>query len=85
MIYQHNGIAVNLYSLKVIRIEKTEESGYLVFEFDNAIIAVLKDETDELLDGSYRNEPFSQYYEDIGALEADFKIWVDAWNEAVIS
>ena len=85
MIYQHNGIAVNLYSLKVIRIEKTEEGGYLVFEFDNAIIAVLKDETDELLDGSYRNEPFFYFFEDIGALEADFKIWVDAWNEAVVS
>ena len=85
MIHQHNGIAIHLYDLKAIRMEQQGEGGQLIFEFINAIILREELEGGRWVERSYRNEPVIQYYDDMVDLDENFKIWVEVWNDFVVS
>ena len=85
MIHQHNGVAIHLYDLKAVRMEYEGVGGYLIFEFNNAIISVEELESGNFVDRSYRNEPVSQFYDDLIDLRDNFKTWVEVWSEFVIS
>lgn len=81
----HNGIAIHLYDLKAIRMEPQEDGGHLIFEFNNAIILMEELESGRWVERSYRNEPVLQYYEDMVDVDANFKIWVEVWNDFVVN
>lgn len=83
MIHEHNGIAISLYSLKALRTELSGEGGFLIFEFDNALVRLENDETGKWVERSYRNEPLSQFYDDVLDLQESFDAWIGVWNNFV--
>jgi len=84
MIYEHNGIAISFYDLKALKTELSAEGGYLIFEFNNALIRREELESGRWVDCSYRNEPVSQYYDNGLELKQSFDIWIKAWSDFIM-
>ncbi|WP_128414255.1 hypothetical protein [Chryseobacterium sp. Leaf394] len=85
MIHHHNGIAISFYDLKALRMEHAGEGGYLIFEFNNAIVYEEDSENGKLMERSYRNEPVSQYYDDVLELQDSFNTWIQVWAEFLLN
>ncbi|MFC0345933.1 hypothetical protein [Epilithonimonas hispanica] len=82
MIASYKGLAVSLSSLKAIKSEISGEGGFLLFEFNNVLIELDDpDNRQEDIDFlSFRNEPVTQYFDDVLDLKESFSWWVKAWN-----
>ena len=80
MVYEHGGLALNLFKLKAVRMEKAERGGYLIFEFHNIIREVLVDKVSDLWESrSYEDAPISQYFDDVADLELHYHEWTGLW------
>ncbi|KQS91929.1 hypothetical protein ASG21_05585 [Chryseobacterium sp. Leaf394] len=65
--------------------EHAGEGGYLIFEFNNAIVYEEDSENGKLMERSYRNEPVSQYYDDVLELQDSFNTWIQVWAEFLLN
>ncbi|MFC0345936.1 hypothetical protein [Epilithonimonas hispanica] len=81
MIYQHGGIALNLFRLKAIKKQVTGRDGYLIFEFHNMVrVSETSHNSNVWEENSYENAPVSQYYDNLADLELYYEEWVNTWS-----
>ena len=82
MVYEHGGLALNLFKLKAIKMEKDKHGGYLVFEFHNFVREIeVKKGSGIWEDRSYENSPVSQYFDNWADLELHYHEWTGLWFE----
>lgn len=82
MIYDHGGIALNLFNLKAVKKEINGHDGKLVFEFHNMIRSAETTAGSGIFeDKSYSNASITQYFEDLTDLELHYQEWLGIWTQ----
>lgn len=80
MIYEHGGLALNLFNIKAVKKEVTGREGRLVFEFHNMIRSVEREAgRDVWEDYSYENASVIQHFDNLADLELHYEEWVNLW------
>ncbi|KFC19043.1 hypothetical protein [Epilithonimonas lactis] len=82
MVYEHGGLALNLFKLKAIKMEKDDRGGNLIFEFHNLFREVQVDKDQDLWETrSYEDSPVSQYFDDHADLVLHYEEWTNLWYQ----
>ncbi len=82
MIFEHGGIALNLFKLKAIKKEKDNRGGYLIFEFYDTLHDVEKTpNSDQWEDKPFAESPVSQYFDDFTDLQIHYEEWIGMWKQ----
>lgn len=82
MILYNGGIAINLIDVKAIHMEFLKQGGYLIFELNNILLPIYKDEIEATELKSFPNDPVKYYIETSDSLRAYFKEWVQLWQDS---
>lgn len=81
MIYEHDGLALNLFQIKAIKKERRKKGGVLVFEFYNTIMNVETSLNSGVWEKrSFPNASVSQNFDDSDNLEIAYHEWVGLWQ-----
>ena len=82
MIFDHGGLALNLFELKAVKKQITDRGGFLIFEFHNIIRNTeVRYNSNIWEDRSFENADITQYFEDRIDLELHYQEWVGIWQQ----
>lgn len=82
MIYEHGGLALNLFNIKAVKKEVTAKGGCIVFEFHNMIRSVETiADSNVWEDRAFENASITQYFEDSTDLQLHYEEWVGIWTQ----
>lgn len=82
MVYEHGGLALNLFKLKAIKMEKADRGGFLIFEFHNLFREIQIDKEQNLWETrSFDDSPVNQYFDDHVDLVLHYEEWTSLWRQ----
>ncbi|SFH77803.1 hypothetical protein [Halpernia frigidisoli] len=82
MINYNGDLAIDLDTVKAIKMVFLPQGGNLIFEFNNMIVPIKNEDTGEMELKSFRNDAISHYIDMRDSLRAYFDEWVEFWQES---
>ncbi len=78
----HNGsLAIDLSTVKAIRMEYLNKGRNLVFDLNNILIPIENSDTGEIELKSFPNDPIIHFFDNSDSCIAYFEEWVELWEE----
>lgn len=75
------GIAVDISTIKAIKLEYLKQGGNLIFEFNDIVINIESSETEVPDFHSFPNSPVEYYFDTSDSLRAYYEEWIEYWDE----